>query len=229
MKKNSLKLLAFGLITVAFASCYPEGAEYVDDLDVAISKYDQDFDFNTINTYALPDSVVFIVDGEEAEDFNKDKNDLILGEVENQLNALGWERLYYDEDEKKPDLLVMVSAIETNNAGWYWGSYPPGWDGWWGWWPGWDWWYPGYPGWGWGPWYPVGYNIKSGSVVIEMGEPDAENSEEDIDGVYWGAMNGLLQGSSSYVDNRIKTGINDLFTLHSPFKDLGVETEPYQN
>ena len=41
-------------------SCYPEGPEYVEELDAVYTNYDPEFNFPDQNTYAMPDSIILI-------------------------------------------------------------------------------------------------------------------------------------------------------------------------
>ncbi len=49
--------------------CYPQGPEYVEDLDVVLTKHNEDYDFTAKATYAMPDQIVKITgdvtEGEE--------------------------------------------------------------------------------------------------------------------------------------------------------------------
>lgn len=52
---------------------------------------------------------------------------------------------------------------------------------------------------------------------MELGDWDERDmAEETVPSVYHGALNGLLQGSESYIDARVKQGIDDLFN-QAPF------------
>ena len=49
------------LLTLPFLSgCYPEGAEYVEELDLVLTNYDDSYDFSSKTTYAMPDSIIKI-------------------------------------------------------------------------------------------------------------------------------------------------------------------------
>ncbi|WP_430813268.1 DUF4136 domain-containing protein [Carboxylicivirga sp. RSCT41] len=206
MKTKLNFLLATALAFTVYA-CYPGGAEYVDELDTSISKFDPDYDFDNLSgeTYALPEEILHIKDGDEVEDPDRVHDADILAQVTRELQALGMTEAVGDTT-----LAVAIVIIEQNNSGAAW--IPGG-----GWWGGW---YPWYPGWGWGgyyPWYPVYYNFKTGSVVIEMADYQNKNLEEEtVPLVYTGVLDGLIQGSQDYASFRIERGIDELFN-QAPF------------
>ena len=57
--KRLLFLLLTGLFAQLMVSCYPEGADNIEDYDVAITNYDKSANFNELTTFSIPDSVVF--------------------------------------------------------------------------------------------------------------------------------------------------------------------------
>jgi len=191
-------------------SCYPKGAEYVDELDVVISQYDKD-NFPRPGTFAMPDEVVYLKDGELDEDHPHDKDDQLLDQIEDQMKANGFE-LVNNTNPKDTTFVAIVEVLETTNVGYVWPPYGPGWGYW-------DPWYPWYPG-GWNPyypWYPSYYSFKTGTVRVQLGDWENRDIAEDkLKMVYLGAINGLLQGSDSYINDRVTQGINQLFN-QSPF------------
>ena len=98
--------------------------------------------------------------------------------------------------EDLPSFIVTVSAFSNvnyayfvdnwyNNWNWYWG----------GWWGG-----PFNPYY---PWYPVSvYSYRTGSVVVEM-VSTAKRNDDKVNVVWTGIADGLLQGSNSFVLNRV--------------------------
>ncbi len=55
MKKKLVFYLGIVLIMV---SCYPQGPEYYEDLDVVYTNHDDQFDFASKGTYAMPSKIV---------------------------------------------------------------------------------------------------------------------------------------------------------------------------
>ena len=60
--KRLLILLLTGLFAQLVVSCYPEGADIIEDYDVAITNYDKGADFSAFTTFSIPDTVVFFED-----------------------------------------------------------------------------------------------------------------------------------------------------------------------
>ncbi len=208
MRTNFKFLMMIALALTVFA-CYPGGAEYVDELDTSISKYDPAYAWDALSgkTYALPEEIMYVKDGEEVDNPRRVHDAYIMAQMRQELNNLGMVEAVADADTS---LAVAIVILEQNNSGAAW--VPGG-----GWWGGW---YPGYPGWGWGgyyPWYPVYYNYKTGSVIIEIA--DFENRDlvkKTAPLVYNGALDGLIQGSQDYASWRIERGIDELFN-QAPF------------
>lgn len=203
MKRNYL----FVLFILFGFGCYPGGPEYVDELDVVYTNYDESFNFVDTYTYSLPPGVIDInerVSANDPPEFIDDEfGNAILNEVRANMNALGWTEV--DEDEN-PDIIMLASAFSTSTYYYY----DPGW---------WWWYYPGYaPGWGWGypgyfPGYVTGYT--TGTVLIQMTDPNAISGDE-VPVVWTCAFNGLLQGSDANIISRIESNIDQAFT-HNPF------------
>jgi len=210
MKTKVNFLLVIALTFMAYA-CYPGGAEYVDELDTSISKYNNTYDWDNLDgkTYALPAEILHVKDGKEVDPPKEGPHDKdILKQIKSELDARGM----IDATATAQDTAVAIAIviIEQNNTGAAW--IPGG-----GWWGG----YPWYPGWGWGgyyPWYPVYYSYKTGSVLIEMGDyANKDEEEETMPLVYTGVLDGLLQGNENYIGARIENGIDELFNKHEPF------------
>ncbi|MCK5839820.1 MAG: DUF4136 domain-containing protein [Bacteroidales bacterium] len=212
--KKILWYVALLVMPVIISSCYPGGAEYVDELDVVATRYDSEFNFTTAKTYLMPDTIMEIKDSDNPENnepIRKDLNDLIISETAKQMQALGYERIF-DTINGYPDIYLTISAVSTTYVGSYW-NYWYGYWGWGGYWP------PYYgPGWGWG--YPGGvsyYSYETGTVIMNMSDPANADLEEKIIPVVWLAgLNGLLKGSNSYIDERVKRMIDQAFT-QSPY------------
>ncbi|MCU4175695.1 DUF4136 domain-containing protein [Carboxylicivirga sp. N1Y90] len=207
--RTKMNFLAIAALIFMVNACYPGGAEYVDELDTTISKFDPNYKWNTLDvkTYIMPEAILHLKDGDPVDDPNDEYDAEIMKQVRENMNAQGLEE-YEGEDPSQANLIVALTLIEQNNTGAAW--YPGG-----GWWGGW---YPGYPGWGWGgyyPWYPVYYNYKTGSFMMELGNMEAAEDDE-VPSIYIGAVDGLLQGSTEYLQNRIDRGIDELFN-QDPF------------
>ncbi len=214
MKKAFTKIGALVAIVFALSSCYPGGAEYTTDTDIIVTNYDENYDFNSISTYFLSDSIQHIV--EEGKEPGTSFDSYILSEMVRNFDALGWERRS-DTLESEPDVAIVLTIAEITNYNVY--SYP--WYGGWGW--GWYWKstdYWGYPGYGWGyPWYGGTYvtSYTTGTVHWRLFDPDKSDEETETVYVEWeGALNGLLGTTGSTTKDRISKGIDQAFK-QSPY------------
>lgn len=201
-KKHTLSVsaaLAVGLLS----SCYPSSPSDVTERDVVITAFDSTKDFGAVRTWAMPDEV-FVTEGSDS-DVTDEFDDLILDEVAKNMAALGYVR------ETNPrvngaDVVVIVRKSKQTSMGWV-GGGSPGWCGW----PGW-----GYPGWGcwpgYYPWFPV--TVTTGSVFLEMYDPNQGAASEELVGVWGAALNGLASSSGSNAA-RISQGIDQAFAQSS--------------
>ncbi|WP_020530209.1 DUF4136 domain-containing protein [Flexithrix dorotheae] len=213
-KKSTFHLLLFGVILTGLYACYPKGPEFVDQLDLVATQYDDTYDFGQAKSYYMPDTVTHITnDPNEDEDLTREFDEFFIGEVERLLESRGYERIT-DSDTSGlvlPDLVVELKAIKSKNTGVGWVPgpgccyYPPGWG-----WPG----YPWYPGWGGG--IPVAYDYTTGSLLIEIADPSLPPLEEKIRLLWHAGFNGLLQGSNSSIKNRMEEGLQQAFE-QSPY------------
>lgn len=194
------------LVLLLFVGCYPGGARYVDQLDLVYTDYNPDFDFGTVTTFTIPDSIPLVEEDsrpgdDEIEFVQEPYRSTIISELRAALEDRGFQYVDYTAD---PDMIFFPTAsTDTETYYYYWGGY---W-GWWGGWGGWGWWYPGYyPGYG----YATNYEI--GTVMIQCVYDDPKLPEDADKPVQWiGMMNGLLQGSESSVDSRVESSIQQMF------------------
>src|SRR5262245_16207676 len=133
------------VLFLLFFSCSPSSPDYISDYDVVYTNYEKTYDFSTVQTYFMPDSVVHKMSGGTSADHRYD--DAILSQLETSLNELGWQRLSAGSGATKADVIVLPTVSRQIYGscaaycwycdwGWYpgWGYYPPAWG----------------PGWGWG-------------------------------------------------------------------------------
>ncbi|WP_066223419.1 DUF4136 domain-containing protein [Formosa haliotis] len=214
MKTNSVKkqwhlrvFLQLACLAMLLTSCYPGGAEYVEDYDAVYTNYSSDFNFNTTYSYSLPDRVIKVGnnnDDDDTEYINEAYSDAILSNLRSNLNALGWTEVSVDAN---PEVVVLASGFDQSfyyyYNPWYWDWYYP----WYG--PNWGWYYPFTPG------YVSGY--KTGSVLVQMTVPD-DAEDNKIPVVWMAALNGLLQGGQANIVNRIDTNLDQAFS-QSPFNN----------
>jgi len=193
------------VLIIMMAGCYPKGPEYIQDYGIVVTDYDPDFDFGSRKTYYMPDTIHFETNmqDDDIEEIIRQYEELILGLVEDNMSDRSYERIDTSAAEL-PDMVISVNAIALENSGVGWVPSPC-----WSWW---CWYYPPY-------WYPVGYSYSTGTVLIQMGDPEEFlNFEEDIEAdVAWiGALDGLLSSSTSTNVQSVTNGINQAF-IQSPY------------
>ncbi|HEY3402475.1 MAG TPA: DUF4136 domain-containing protein [Ohtaekwangia sp.] len=198
------KLIAVSMMLL-LAACYPNGPEYVEDVDVVYTTYDETYDFSAKQTFAMPEQIVVdvkIEDGDTTVEYMKDVfADPILQRIQDNMEDLGWERVDIDDD---PELLLTPAGLTSTTfyySYWY------------------DWWYGGYWGWGWGWYYPPYYTVSSyttGTLLMVLSDPNqAEDSPINRSPALWiSAANGLVTGN--YDMNRVTSSIDQSFK-QSPY------------
>ena len=212
MEKRLTQVLAL-IVFLFLGSCYPEGPEFVEDLDVVYTNYDPGFNFSEQNTFAIPDSIVLIRERNHVsngidnspETVDPVYADVILEQIREQLIDYGWTEVDITEN---PDVTLLVSASRMTNL-----FYNYDWNYW-------DWWYPGgfngygmyYPGYS--PGYITGY--RSGSLMIQMANTSNLGVNNNVPVVWLGVINGLLEGSTKNINNRVMESIDQVFD-QSPY------------
>jgi hypothetical protein len=206
IKLKYLSLTGFVVaLIIVLSGCYPKGPEYIQDYGIVVTDYDPDFDFGSKKTYYMPDTIAFEtnMEGEDIEDKLREFEELILNLVENNMSDRNYQRIDTTAAQP-PDLVIAISALALENTGVGWVPSPC-----WSWW---CWYYPPY-------WYPVGYSYSTGTVLMQMGDPENFlNFEEDIEAnVAWiGALDGLLSSSETSNIQGVTNGINQAFA-QSPY------------
>ena len=205
--KRLLLILSFGLIAGIVSGCYPDGPEYVNDLDVVVTRFDKTFDFERVKTYAIPSDVVKItgnlIKGDEIQFVDDEYAQVIVAAVKDNLKAYGWE----EADPSVADVVIFPSAMSSTTVVWYFD-----------WWY-WDWWYP-WDYWGW--YYPYdiyGGSYTSGTVFLQMTHRDGQTAIGNLPVPWSAVLNGLLEGSTSNVESRIERSIDQAFK-QSAYLDL---------
>jgi hypothetical protein len=191
------------VLLVSMWACHPGGPENIAESDTVITIYDDQFNFGAKQTYAMPDEV-FLREG--SEDVDTRFFDLILSDVARNMAQIGFTR-ESNPGQNGADVAVIVSVSRTTTTlvgtGWW-----PGWGGWWGWWgPGWGGWYP----------YPVVTSFTTGSIFIEMYDPEGRDEANQTVPVRWVAVtNGLVGTTGDVTAQRITRAINQAFA-QSPY------------
>ncbi|WP_057938572.1 DUF4136 domain-containing protein [Algoriphagus resistens] len=197
--KTKLTLLTciFGFSLVG---CYPDGADFVEDYDVVLTRFEDKYDFSSKNTYARPSKIVKITgniqDGEDPKFIPDATAALILARIDENMQSLGWSLVEISEN---PDLLLTPASLETTTLYYYY-DY-------------WYWWWGGYyPGWGYPPYYVSSYT--TGTLIMALVDPTLEGANGNPIPQWTGALNGIL--TNSYDGNRINTLIDKAF-MQSPY------------
>jgi hypothetical protein len=198
IKRKSVVPLVHLLIVLA--SCYPQGPEYIEDLDVIVTEFKDEYDFNGKATYSLPDRIVKITGdvtrGDDPEFIPDATAALILTRIESNMNALGWQKV---DIEDSPDVLLTPAAWETTTIVYYY-DY-------------WYWWYGGYyPWWGYFPSYPVSYT--TGTLIMRMIDPEIVGANGSPVSQWTGGISGIL--TNAYNASRVNTAIDRAFN-QSPY------------
>lgn len=214
---RALRLGAVLGLGLAAAGCYPEVPTAIEDIDVVVTAFDESFDFGANLTFAMPDSVVEIdLSGTDTGSYDHSLDALILARIEENLLARGYTR-ELNPEANGADVVILAQVSTALNAEAY--SYYP-YDPFWGWYPGWGYWDPcigcGY----YYPWTPslgTVVTYRTGSVLVEMIDPDA--TFETPDGpafvARWATiLNGYAEGNN--IAARVGEGIDQAFA-QSPY------------
>jgi hypothetical protein len=197
---NRLFIAVLGAVLIA--GCYPKGPTYIDELDLVATDYDNSFDFGSQATFHLFDTIVHI-DDDNDDRISRAYDEEIIERFRSNMLSRGYEEVSFQE----ADVVMTLTAWEQTSV-----NYVYDWWGYWGW--GW----PGYgPGYGWG--YPPGYGYVStysfGTLMMRLSYPDGSGTD-NIPVVWTGLVNGLLEGSTSGLRNRIDRNIDQIFE-QSPY------------
>lgn len=203
------RILLMTLPAFLLGSCYPAGPEYVDDLDVVYTTYDETYDFQGQNTYAMPDKIVVDIEIEQGAvgrdtTFVYMKDALaapILAAIDARMQAYGWSKVNISAG---PDVIINPAAVSSTT---YYYSY---W---------YDWYYGGYYGGYWGWYYPPYYSVSSittGSLVLTMADPSlADQSPIGKSPLAWLVVaNGVASGYGDV--GRVTKAIDQAFA-QSPY------------
>ncbi|OYT17453.1 MAG: hypothetical protein B7C24_02165 [Bacteroidetes bacterium 4572_77] len=237
--KKKIVYLSFLMLIFSLTSCYKTTEDAVlEDYDITLTYYNNEFDFSTYNTFYVRDSVIIYSDyltEEELEKFYTDGNsDKIRAKIVQEFKDLGYTEALSEDDITNASFYVnpIVSLSKQTQVYYYpyWWGYP----GYWGWYGGYykstDYYYPYwgyYPGWG-----ATSYSYKTGSLIMELTDGDsvrayrawlAENGETGdpntapIIEINWTAyIEGILSSTASYNEGRAITGVEEAFK-QSPY------------
>ncbi len=192
-----LRFLSIVAIVSMLAGCYPKGPEYVDDLDVTFTSYDESFNFQALKTYAIPDKIVIGFEVDKTGDttieyMNAIDANKILSQVNFNMTDYGWTKVDVDQN---PDMLMMLGGISTTNYFYdYW----------------YNWWYDDWYNWGW--YYPPYVSLSSyttGSLITVFADPNENNPLNKVDPAWISINNGILTQGNDI--NRVLNAIDQSF------------------
>jgi hypothetical protein len=202
-------IMRFMVITgiLAFsAGCRKNPANHVsvEESWVFISSGQGNINFNSFQTFTIPDSVILISNRQGSNNYETGTlARTMIAAVRSQLQQRGYSPV---SKNNNPDVGVSVSRIDntyTNVAAF---------NGWWD--PAWGFWDPGfwgYPGFGWAPTQFVFYNTNETAWAIDL--IDLKNVSGGSLRIIW---SGTIRGEGIFSGGNIQTMINGLF-----------ETAPY--
>lgn len=212
MFKKIYAISAIAGVAMMSISCFPSGAEYVDELDVVYTNYDESYSFQGNNTFSVPEKVIKVDqeflpgDPDFEPDFvSPEYAEAILFSIRTNMVNLGYTQV---DKDANPDLIILPAVFQTDELyfyydWWYWSWFYPGWG------PGWGWYYPGY--------YPPQISrVRTGTVIMQMTDPKNQSALDKIPVVWAGVVNGLLEGNEATITSRISTTINQAFD-QSPY------------
>jgi Domain of unknown function (DUF4136) len=178
MKKRILFTL-FIISVFLVWGCYPQGPDYVEEMDVVITNHKDTYDFASKATYAMPDRIVKItgnlVEGQDPEFIPDVTAQKVLAQIDANMQSLGWQKV---DVSAEPDLLLTPAAWETTTIYYYY-DY-------------WYWWYGGYyPYWGYYPYYSYS-SYTTGTLIMMLIDPDMVAADGNPIIQWTGAANGIL-------------------------------------
>lgn len=202
--KRLLILLFTALFAQLVSSCYPEGADNIEDYDVAMTNYDTGIQFSSFSTFAIADTIVYFSDEKEPHP-NHQFDEKIVELVTENFTARNYQQV---DTNASPSFVVTISAFSNINYAYYVDNWYDRWGWYWGWWGGpFDIYYP---------WYPIGiYAYRTGTLVIDM-ISTTHRADNKINVVWSGIVDGLLQGSPKFIERRIEEQIRQCFD-QSPY------------
>lgn len=196
--KNKLTTFLVTVVSVLLLGCYPQGPEFTEDLDIVLTNFEDEYEFSSRNTYAMPDKIVKItgnqIEGDEPKFIPDATATLILSQIDKNMAELGWDKVGVDEN---PDVLLTPAAMETTTIYYYY-DY-------------WYWWYGGYyPGWG----YPSYSSYTTGTLIMGLIDPEIIGANGNAVIQWSGALNGIL--TNYYDASRVNKLIDQAFD-QSPY------------
>ena len=190
MKKYLLMLATAGL--ALSCNLYPGSDARTETLDVVLSYYDDQIDFQSMNTYALVEEVVELkVDGSTGNfTITPEIENAIINSVKANMAAYGWQLV---DTADSPDLVIGMGATVTAHTNIY----------------------ENFPGYGWG--YPYfSYTVSTypvGTIVlVGLDFKDLDPNTGVAPAAWFSIVQGPLTGGVSDQPARIDRDITQAYT-----------------
>jgi hypothetical protein len=206
MNKISIAAItALSIIVLFGCTKYPDLYDDERTKDLALTFYDKTNDFTPYSTYSIVDTVGNVISKDDTLALEESKySALILSQINTNMASLGYTKV---DTSANPDLYINAHTlgVDIERVGSYYPYYGWGGGGYWG--------YPGY-----GYYYPSYYSYTKsfGTVIIEMVDAKNRNDQTQQLKVVWNASVLGATNSTSAVNSRITSGIDDCFA-QSPY------------
>ena len=103
-----------GLMLV-LSACEPDsGFNTVADYDVVVTLYDESFNFTSVETYFLPDTIIHLVEEGDDDNISRDYDAFILNLIRENIEDLGY--VEADTSVTDPDVYFLVDVASTESA-----------------------------------------------------------------------------------------------------------------
>lgn len=189
-----LSILILGSM-ILLQACFPFGPEDIEDFDIVGTFYDENINFSTFTTYAMPDTIAKVENSSVSSEQGQ-YDALILSQVAANMGAAGYTRV---DDPDQADLLltIVISRGEsrlddTYDYGDYYGDR--------------------YDGYGTGGYYYTGsdYQLETGTVLMNLANLKDQNGSTRPS-IWVGIINGITEQSFTNTNRRLIELINQAF------------------
>ena len=208
MKKQLIPILLAG---IALTACEKEpDTDKLDNHYLVYTDYDKGTNFEALMTYYVPDSILYINNGDKKEYWRGDAAEAVRMEFIENMN----EHYVRVDNIEDADIGLQLSYVaSTYTFAGYGGGDP--------WWYGYPYyWTPGYWGGHWGGWYysyPIIYSYTTGSIIGEMVNLSVTDSKKLP--VIWSTyISGILNSQGKLNLQKTEAAIHQAFKQTSVLK-----------
>lgn len=194
IRVSMLSILIIGSM-VLLQACFPFGPEDIEDFDIVGTFYDENVNFSTFKSYAMPDTIAKVENsGVSSEKGQYD--DLILSQVAANMTAAGYTRV---NDPAQADMLLTLVISRKDNA--LEDNYDYG-----------DYYGDDYDGYGSGGYYNSGtdYQLETGTLIMNLAD-HKDQSGSTRPSMWVGMINGVTEQSFTNTSRRLIELINQAF------------------